>query len=397
MHERRGESPAPLARRRVIRRRVLLLAVAALGGPMILEGCAGGPSPDGAAEASSEAASEAASDGGGLPGGIVAAGVRWFGRVDLTDPQRPRFSWSGTGFVASFVGTSLSLQINNSGAFIFKTVIDGAVQPVFVSSAGQASYDLATGLASGVHTVELYRQTEGSQGDSQLLGLTVGDGALLDPPPASDRLIEVVGDSIACGYGALGTVSDADCFATESHWDSFGAVTARALGADLSTIAVSGQGVYRNYDGDMTNTLPMVYGRALTNDATPTWTFATTPQVVVINLGTNDISNGKGDPGAPFQDAYLALVETIRERYPRALILCMIAPLLSGSDLVVISEYIRSAVEARTAAGDDRIELWSGIQPQTTDKQACASHPNPAENQLMADLLTAEISLRLGW
>ena len=34
------------------------------------------------------------------------------------------------------------------------------------------------------------------------------------------------------------------------------------------------------------------------------------PQAVVINLGTNDISNGKGDPGTPFRDAYLGWCRT---------------------------------------------------------------------------------------
>ena len=58
--------------------------------------------------------------------------------------------------------------------------------------------------------------------------------------------------------------------------------------------------MYRNYGGDMNNTLPMIYTRALTNDATPVWDFRTQPQAVIINLGTNDISNNKGDPGTPF-------------------------------------------------------------------------------------------------
>ena len=184
-----------------------------------------------------------------------------------------------------------------------------------------------------MHTVELYRQTEGPQGDSQLMAITIAGGALVAPPPAPARLIEVVGDSITCGYGTLGTLSDSDCFPTESHWDTYEAVAARALGADVSTIAMSGQGAYRNYGGDMNNTLPMVYTRALTNDASPAWDFRTQPQAVIVNLGTNDISNGKGDPGAPFETAYAGLLASIRSKNPGALIVCIIGPLLSGTDL----------------------------------------------------------------
>jgi hypothetical protein len=37
------------------------------------------------------------------------------------------------------------------------------------------------------------------------------------------------------------------------------------------------------------------------------------------------------------------------------------------------------------------------ISTQTSDKAACAYHPNPAENQIMAGLLVTELRARLGW
>jgi len=161
-------------------------------------------------------------DGCGPSNGVVAAGVRWFGRVDTTNPDQPRFSWSGTGFIARFNGTSLAAQLTISGSSqIFKAVVDDAPQAAMTGTAGQATYMLASGLPAGVHTVELYRQTEGPQGETRLMGLMVGDGALMDPPPGCDRLIEVIGDSITCGYGDLGTLADTDCYPTESHWDTY--------------------------------------------------------------------------------------------------------------------------------------------------------------------------------
>ena len=44
--------------------------------------------------------------------GVVAAGVRWVGRVDATTPTAPRFGWSGTGFVAQFSGTGLTAALS---------------------------------------------------------------------------------------------------------------------------------------------------------------------------------------------------------------------------------------------------------------------------------------------
>ena len=332
------------------------------------------------------------------PAGVVAAGVRWFGRVDVSNPAEPRFSWSGSGFAARFTGTSLAIDLAVSGSTqIFKVVVDGTAQPPFSATPGQKTYTLATGLAADVHTVELYRQTEGPQGESRLLELTVGEGTLMDPPAGAARLIEVIGDSITCGYGNLGKLADTECFTTESHWDTYAAVAARALGAELSTIAASGRGVIRNYGGDTGGTMPMLYDRVLTNAATPAWGFHVEPQAVVINLGTNDISNNKGDPGTAFRDAYVRLLETVRAKYPNTFIVCIIAPLLNGGELTTIQGHIRSAVAARAAAGDAKVELFDKIAPQTSDKFACQYHPNVAENALMAGLLEAELRTKLGW
>ena len=333
------------------------------------------------------------------PMGVVAAGVRWFGRVDTTtDAAHPRFAWSGTGFIARFTGTSLTAQLAISGtAQIFKTVIDGTPQAPF-TAAGNTSmmWPLATGLTSDVHTVELYRQTEGPQGQTQLMALTT-DGTLMDPPPGPGKLIEVIGDSITCGYGDLGKLGDADCYPTESHWDTYEAVAARMLGAEVSTIAASGRGIVRNYGGDTSGTMPMLYPLTLTNLSTPLWDFHIQPQAVVINLGTNDISNNKGDPGDAFRDTYFDLMATIRGNYPDAWIIGIIGPLLTGTDLTTIQGHIKDAVDMRAAAGDQKVEYFGMIQAQTADKFACQYHPNVAENMLMATQLAGELSAKLGW
>ena len=84
-------------------------------------------------------------------------------------------------------------------------------------------------------------------------------------------------------------------------------------------------------------------------------------------------------------------------RYPDALIVCIIGPLLSGTELSTIQGHIRAAVDARVAAGDQKVEFFDQIATQTSDKAACQYHPNPAENQLMAGQIVTELRTRLGW
>ena len=128
------------------------------------------------------------------------------------------------------------------------------------------------------------------------------------------------------------------------------------------------------------------------------WSFAIQPQAVVINLGTNDISNGKGDPGTPFRDAYRGFVEMVRAKYPNALIICMIGPLLSAAPISRRSRATSARSSRRaTPPATPRSNTSATSSPQTSDKAACQYHPNPAENQIMGNQLAAELRARLGW
>ena len=89
------------------------------------------------------------------------------------------------------------------------------------------------------------------------------------PPAAAPRLIEVVGASVSCGYGNLGTAPCGFTFPTESAFDAYESVAARAVGAELSVVAISGRGVYRNSDGSLTDTMPQIYDRILATSPTP--------------------------------------------------------------------------------------------------------------------------------
>ena len=326
---------------------------------------------------------------------VITAGVRWFGRVDtVTDPDHPRFAWSATGFVAGISGGTFSVDLQNDGPFMFKAVIDGEPQPPFAVTAGEGTYVLADGLPDGTHTVALYRQTEGWYGVSRLLALTVEGGTLLPPPTAAPRLIEVVGASVSCGYGNLGTAPCGFTFPTESAFDAYESVAARAVGAELSVVAISGRGVYRNSDGSMTDTMPQIYERIFAATAKPAWDFRVTPQVVVINLGKNDLA--VGDPGPAFVDAYVTFTSALRERYPNAYIVCTTGPNLGDANHAIQLAYVDAALDMRQAAGDDRIERLDWPE-DTADDQGCDGHPNAAKHLVMGDALAELLRVRLGW
>ena len=105
--------------------------------------------------------------------GPEAAGVRLFGRADIGNAAQPRFSWSGTGFVARFSGTGLTARLNNTASFHLQGGRRRHAEGRVHGHHRRRELRPRHRPAAGTHTVELYRQTEGGQGDSQLRSLTV--------------------------------------------------------------------------------------------------------------------------------------------------------------------------------------------------------------------------------
>ena len=325
-------------------------------------------------------------------GATGAPGVRIVGRT-APGTMGTRFEWSGSSVSARFMGTQVSAQINDgNNGNSFEVVIDGVMPKKIFTTAGQTTLALATGLTNGVHELLLWRDTEANVGPTEFIGLTsfgVG-GALLAPPPAPDRRIEIVGDSFSVGAGIEGG-GNIPCSGNkvENDYLSYGAIAARSVGADLVTIAWSGIGVWRNY-GTATPTpntvIPARYDYAIPTDTSTTWDFSKyQPHVVVMNLTNNDFS--VGDPGQPYVDAYLKLVRHIRSNYPGAYIMNTIQ--WATADTV-----INQMVATLKAGGDANVGAFD-LRP-FANRKAC-DHPDMAASQAMGDSLATELRRVLGW
>jgi lysophospholipase L1-like esterase len=317
--------------------------------------------------------------------------VHYVGRFDASDPAHVRMDWSGVGVVFRFAGTGASVRLDDSAGW-FTVVVDGVAQPQpLQTTPGEQLYPLAQGLPDGEHTIELYRRTEGFFGVTTVAGVEL-EGELLPPPPVTRR-IEIIGDSITCGYGNEGVSPCSFSADTENHYLTYGAVAARSLGAELSTVAWSGKGMTNNYDMDVTDPMPKIYDRLLASDPAP-WSFEWQPDAVVINLGTNDFSTDGDPPENVFVPAYVEFVTHLREVYPQAFIL-VVAPSLGGAEAEMVAGYLQTVVDQRNAAGDLEIGFadvnveWIG--------SGCDGHPTVATHAGMGAELTAVLKTELGW
>lgn len=368
------------------------------GGGGNVAGIGGNPA---VASSTASSTSGSATSGGstGTGGKEALSDIHFLGRFDRTNPEVPTFSWPGTAIVTRFSGTGLDVNLHDDGHNFFAVSIDGAEPTVLATSYAKDTYTLAQGLPQGEHDAMLFRRTESFQGLVHFHGFSVaGGGALIPTPAPFERHIELVGDSITCGYGNDGVGPNCGFSAqTENGWMAYGSIAARTLNAEARLMAYSGKGVYRDGANDTSEQMPVMYERTLADIPGSTWDFSTwTADVVVVNLGTNDFS--PGDPGPPYIDAYRMLIEQIRGHYPQAYILCAVGSMMIGSELAQCTSYVKSVVSAVNTAGDARVAFVDlGVQDGLVDGYGCDYHPSAKTDQLMADKLTSAIAAVAGW
>lgn len=154
-----------------------------------------------------------------------------------------------------------------------------------------------------VKNVRLVREVQAMNGDPACLFVIHSvrfDGEIL-PVEEKAVKIEFIGDSITSGEGAVGAKEEEDWI---SMWfsatDNYTALTAKELKADYRVISQSGWGVLTSWDNNPDYNIPEYYEKvcglltgkrneelgALKENDFEAWQ----PDIVVVNLGTNDNS-----------------------------------------------------------------------------------------------------------
>lgn len=346
---------------------------------------------------------------GALPDGTITADgpgqtdapaqPRLIGRFDTSDPSGAVFAWSGSAIEARFSGTGITLRMSDPSSTgdsnRYSIVLDDGVPEFMAINSSSQSWVLANGLADGPHKVLVWRDTEWSGGEARFLGFDIAAGGQYLSTPALSRRIEVIGDSITCGYGDTGAGPSCPFSkATEQHYETYGALAARSLQADLTTLCVSGIGIYQGYGGDTSFVMAPRYPRTLPNRDAPAWDFTSwIPHTVVINLGTNDWSVGITE--ANFKTPYRAFLDTIRGHYPDAWIFLAVGPMLGGSDYTTTRDWLTQLIAER--AGETRMSLVEFGTQDGSLGLGCDWHPSLDEHAYMAGILEDLIRQKLGW
>ena len=328
--------------------------------------------------------------------------IQYVGRVNFSNPERPAFNFPGTEIRAAFEGTSLRMVARPKIGY-FMAQIDGCKPYKVAFNAERDSVvTLATALGAGRHTVSLMYCIEGLFRHPEFWGFVLDDGCrLLAPEPLESRRIEFIGNSITCGYG-VESINAPDPFEdeTENHYLTYASITSRRLHALHTSISRSGIGIYRNYNGPRegnADPMPKEYGYTLFNDHSQAWDFSRyTPDVICINLGTNDFSTNNYD-ASRYEEAYRRFLHQLRQHYPTQPIVLLAGPMLDEKEHSLQTKILDRVAKDFQKAGDRAIHRFN-FSRQTGELGYGASwHPSARQHQRMADELTPFLQELLHW
>lgn len=296
-------------------------------------------------------------------------------------------------------GNQTRLAILVNGALVVDDMLDAAEKTYTVFESAQKQ-DI---------TVRIIKLSETAMSTCGVKAITT-DAEEIRPTAKKAHAIEFVGDSITCGYGADDEVAEHSfTTATENVTRSYAYLTAQALDADYSMVSISGYGIISGFTATAeakvtAQLLPDYYAKlgfsyGWYQGQTPAnvdWDFsAYVPELIVVNLGTNDDSYTQNDPERQedYRAQYTEFLKVIRQHNPQAKILCTLG--IMGDRLY---PQVEKAVAAYTAeTGDSNIACMRFAVQLPGDGYAADWHPSQKTHQKAADKLTQEIRQLMGW
>ena len=237
------------------------------------------------------------------------------------------------------------------------------------------SVTVAKGLSKGKHTIEIYRQNESNHAAMLLKSITM-NGVPCERPKDRDLLIEFVGDSITAGYGNL-VGSDAENAGHAKNSDAtstYAFLTAKNLNADITATCRSGH-MFSGENppfSDFYNQINWIRDKTA---YTPT----RHPDIVVVNLGTNDANYGIS---STFTEYTFKAIKTIKAVHPDAKIVWAYG--MMGTNY---ANLIKQGIE--NYGGEAKDVYFCPLQ---TDWSGGGGHPSLAGHKGAADTLTKFIN-----
>ncbi len=303
--------------------------------------------------------------------------------------------WTGTGAEIRFKGTAINAKFTAAPkkGVNYQVVVDGKPTTQIIVKKGTVVYPLADNLSSGVHDVQLFRNSEMYFGNVTFGGFEFPNGGEVIKVKPAERKMLVIGDSITCGYGNSPQGKDrGNTIHNEIGYLSYAPVAARLLNADIMMVCFSGKGMIRNYGMKDKKCMPAFFNQILKRKKIQWDHQKFIPDVIVINLGTNDNNNRGGKrpklDKTKFMGKYKKFVKKLIKLYPKAKIIVAYGSMGTQPVGSWITEYAKT---------DNKVD--SIVFEPVKGKEMWGVHGHPAvpQDKLMGEKLAEKIKAVTGW
>ena len=331
--------------------------------------------------------------------------LKWMGRTFYNETTKVNMIYhSASGFEVVFKGSKVSATITATKTYDYSKpylviVLDDDFDNTKTISLTQATteIDLIEINDDGLeHKLTVYKRNESIDSHIGLKSIST-DGSFIQKVLYKQRKIEVIAASSSTGFGNLGTTSEDKNTSNSDALNAYAFLSAKALNAELNIVAASGWGVKASR-WTTPNTLNMFDAyKKVDMFSTVDWNYSNyIPDVVVMNLGTNDWSyvQATDDPNEKivrmnaFINQYVTFVNFISGLYPEAEIIILYGLM---NEINIYDATIDIYNQASETVDNLHIFKVHG------DGKGCSNHPSVASHHEIAIALTNKIKQITNW
>lgn len=335
--------------------------------------------------------------------------IQYSGKIDFSNKNAPQFSHAGVSVKTLFEGTGIDIILEDSGFKDYCLIFIDKRAPLLIHlKRGKHTYTIARNLSNGFHSIKIFKRSEANCGMITFFGLALESEKGIHSPAHYTRNLFFIGDSITAGYGNDRDItglpeSGFDSF-YQNHYNAYGAIAARNMNSNYQTVCYSGIGVVRGSSGDTRYNMPDFY-RQINYGSKTRWNPNDyIPDVIVINLGTNDY-NSENDyrilDDKLFQETYTRFVQEIRDDYPNAQIICAVGCMITNDwppgkrAKNRLRKTVLKMVKQFNKSGDAKVHYMelTVSQPSNGDNY----HPNTPNHIEMAKSVEILCRKIMGW
>ena len=296
---------------------------------------------------------------------------------------------SGIEFEAYIQG-EFKFTVNCSADTYFTVFVDGQrLEQRFEAKGEFVDREIVVGDLGemALRNIRIVKQTEANNSVATLKNLEFY-GYLADKPKNKSLYIEFIGDSITAGYGNLWTKESPDpsnksgTAVYQDGTQTYAFMAAELLQADISVVSCSGIGIdkgYTNQNGNGYRMQDFYEMTSYTRSKTEAYDFENVrvPDLVVINLGTNDMSVGSTE--VDFKSGVRELIDFVRTSYDRKVPIVWAYGMMSDGRYQWVADVI-----AELGGGAESLYMCELVR----NKEAGNGHPSLTAHNIASQQLT---------